>query len=268
MADPPGPTTTSRLAVWALVALAAADVLRTVLAVGHYEQRIDSVTHGNLDPITPALYAYLLLDHLSPTGVEPSTVGRQVWFVVALVAGAAFIAWLYQASRTAQRLAGASTWAPGWAVGGWFIPIANLAIPYLVVRDLHRASDIRPPDQARDLHQASDIRPPDQMRDPHGGGDALPPEQVLRSPRRQPEQRIRIGRWWTLVLLTVACVVVRWLYDLTTARGGALHGTQADMRFVTYPLWTITTILFVRTANRSVRLVREVWQGLGSLSKG
>ena len=29
-------------------------------------------------------------------------------------------------------------WTSGWAIGGWFIPCANLVIPFLVVRDIWR----------------------------------------------------------------------------------------------------------------------------------
>jgi hypothetical protein len=31
--------------------------------------------------------------------------------------------------------------SPGWAVGWWFIPFANLVMPYLTVRELWKASD-------------------------------------------------------------------------------------------------------------------------------
>lgn len=32
-------------------------------------------------------------------------------------------------------------WTPGWAIGGWFIPFANLVIPFLVVRETWSRSD-------------------------------------------------------------------------------------------------------------------------------
>ena len=32
-------------------------------------------------------------------------------------------------------------WTPGWAIGGWFIPFANLVIPFLTVRETWRRSD-------------------------------------------------------------------------------------------------------------------------------
>ncbi|MEV4534319.1 DUF4328 domain-containing protein [Asanoa sp. NPDC049518] len=273
MANPPVPTTTSRLAVWALFTLAVAEVVRTALAMGRYEHGIESVTHGNTDPVTPALYLYFLVDHFLPHGVEPSTVAKQAWLAAALVAGATFVAWLYDASRTAQRIDDTSAWAPRWAVAGWFVPFANLAIPYLVVRDVHSASGPRSTVDRISLGEQQEVRSgplPDTTGALPGTGGALPgaggpgwDSRPRRAIRPDPDRRVRIGRWWTLVLVTLAFAVLRWLYERATANGGSLHGTQVDMRFVAYPLWTITTILFVRTVNRSVRVIREVRLGLG-----
>ncbi|WP_144122930.1 DUF4328 domain-containing protein [Catellatospora sichuanensis] len=128
----------ARLAVAALLVWAVLDVLRTIVAVGHYEHRIEVVVHGNTDPVLPALMVYELLDHLLPRGMT-TTVADRSWIVGLLVAAAAFIIWLHRARRNAERLGGAPVWAPGWAVGGWFVPAANLVIPYLVVRDVQRA---------------------------------------------------------------------------------------------------------------------------------
>lgn len=33
------------------------------------------------------------------------------------------------------------TWSPGWAIGGWFIPYANLVIPFLVLREAWKAAE-------------------------------------------------------------------------------------------------------------------------------
>jgi hypothetical protein len=33
------------------------------------------------------------------------------------------------------------TWSPGWAIGGWFIPYANLVIPFLVLRESWKAAE-------------------------------------------------------------------------------------------------------------------------------
>jgi hypothetical protein len=136
-ADPRGLWFAARLAVVVLVLWAVIDVIRTTLAVGHYEDRITMGTHGDAD-VWPAWMAYELLVHLMPHGMV-SAVADRSWILGALAAAVAFVTWLYLARRNAGRLGGALEWAPGWAVGGWFIPVAGLVIPYLVVRDVRRA---------------------------------------------------------------------------------------------------------------------------------
>jgi len=136
---PSGPRSAARLAVVALVLWVVIDVIRTTLAVGHYEHRITVGTHGGAD-VWPAWMAYELVDFLLPRRGLAIMVSDRMWVVGALVAAAAFVAWLYRARRNAGRLSGSLQWAPGWAIGGWFIPVASLVIPYLVVRDVRRAS--------------------------------------------------------------------------------------------------------------------------------
>ena len=129
----------ARLAVTALALWAGIDLLRTTVAVGDYEERITVVTHGDVD-VPPAWLAYYTLDGLLPRGAAVTSVVDRLWILGLLVAVAAFIAWLYRARREAERLGGAPVWAPWWAVGGWLVPVANLVLPYLVVRDVRRAS--------------------------------------------------------------------------------------------------------------------------------
>ena len=51
------------------------------------------------------------------------------------------IVWWYQAySAIARTGASGRSWSPGWAVGGWFIPIGNLIIPRLVLDEVDRVS--------------------------------------------------------------------------------------------------------------------------------
>jgi hypothetical protein len=69
--------------------------------------------------------------------------------VVGLLAGgigiAAIVMWLVWQHGAHSNLAalGASglKFRPGWAVGWWFIPLANGAMPYLTMRELRKASD-------------------------------------------------------------------------------------------------------------------------------
>ncbi len=59
-------------------------------------------------------------------------------YLAGLVGGAIAVPmWMHRAFRNlpalgAQRL----SWSPGWAAGGWFIPLANFVIPFLVMREL------------------------------------------------------------------------------------------------------------------------------------
>ena len=58
-----------------------------------------------------------------------------------LLGSVLLIIWMYQAHRAAgSRGATGTTWSPGWAIGSWFIPIANLVLPKLVVGEIDRMS--------------------------------------------------------------------------------------------------------------------------------
>lgn len=49
------------------------------------------------------------------------------------------IIWSFKASQAADRLQPhRRTWSPGWAIGGWFIPIASFIIPKLVLNEVER----------------------------------------------------------------------------------------------------------------------------------
>lgn len=62
--------------------------------------------------------------------------------ILYLATAVAFIVWLRRAYRNLVPLgAGDLRWAPGWAVGGWFVPVLNLWRPKQIVNDVWRASD-------------------------------------------------------------------------------------------------------------------------------
>jgi len=47
--------------------------------------------------------------------------------------------WGNRAYRSLERYgAGGRSWSPGWAVGGWFIPLGNMVIPRLVLSEIER----------------------------------------------------------------------------------------------------------------------------------
>ena len=103
--------------------------------------------------VTAALLAVVLVTSaadmvLTPTSVEGrNTQIASAEMVVSLIrvvamvgAAAAIMAWLYIAAENAQAWGIRLKWGPGWAIGAWFLPLANLVIPVLVVNGLARAS--------------------------------------------------------------------------------------------------------------------------------
>lgn len=66
--------------------------------------------------------------------------GLGIWAVALMLAGGVFIYWLSRARANAEILAPAGhRLARSWVIGGWFVPLANLVLPALVVTDIHSA---------------------------------------------------------------------------------------------------------------------------------
>lgn len=64
-----------------------------------------------------------------------------VFSLAATVVAVLTIVWWYQAYLVVERLdPPGRSWSAGWAIGGWFIPIANLIIPKMVLNEIDRAS--------------------------------------------------------------------------------------------------------------------------------
>lgn len=62
-----------------------------------------------------------------------------------IVTGILFIAWLYRARQNAEGFnSGMHRRGPRWAIGGWFVPIMNLWVPYQVVNDTLLATEAKP----------------------------------------------------------------------------------------------------------------------------
>jgi membrane protease YdiL (CAAX protease family) len=103
-----------------------------------------------------------------------------------------FIVWLWRAAKNQQALGREpERLGSGWAIGGWFIPLANFVIPVLVVQDLWRGSDVA-----------------------IGAGD----------PRwRVAERSWLVGWWWGLFLVPLFAAsgadADRFAQDVSEARG-------------------------------------------------
>lgn len=78
-------------------------------------------------------------DPLAPTDAQVLIVLAQS--IAYLVCGVVVLRWLYLANNNAWALGAQDLMVtPGWAVGWWFIPFANLVMPYLTVREIWKAS--------------------------------------------------------------------------------------------------------------------------------
>jgi hypothetical protein len=68
--------------------------------------------------------------------------GASAIFVLTQVAIAVlFVIWMFRAAKNNEALERrGARFGPGWSIGSWFIPFANLVIPVLIVQDLWRGS--------------------------------------------------------------------------------------------------------------------------------
>ena len=76
-------------------------------------------------------------------GVGLFQLGR---FLVQIATAIVFLVWLYRANANVRALgADDMMGSPGLGIGWFFVPLANLVMPYMTVRDIWRAS-VRPRD--------------------------------------------------------------------------------------------------------------------------
>ncbi len=130
--QPRSPQVLAFLAMTGLVASALFTLAAGVLEVIDYDRRIEAAGQPETE--------------LSPFDLLYAAVGL-VNLAVLLFTTVVFICWLYRARKNAEELgAHGFRWAPGWTIGAWFIPFANLVIPFLVVAEVDRASEPGLPD--------------------------------------------------------------------------------------------------------------------------
>ena len=71
----------------------------------------------------------------------PAVVVTLVQLLAVLAAGILVIIWMYRIADNLRLLHRPSRWAPGWAIGGWFLPPLLFIIPTLMLTELWRSSD-------------------------------------------------------------------------------------------------------------------------------
>lgn len=67
--------------------------------------------------------------------------GASVYFLALAGIGVLFVVWLWRAARNNRGFGRPGALGPGWAIGGWFIPIGSLVIPGLLVQQLWKGAD-------------------------------------------------------------------------------------------------------------------------------
>ncbi|MFJ7127820.1 DUF4328 domain-containing protein [Streptomyces sp. NPDC098101] len=125
----------------AVVALLAGNVVFDVLFAA-IELRF-LTTDVNTDFFDPAVFGTLDLN-----------VTYDMALTLYVATGIVFIVWFHRLRKNAEVWAGdLQGRKPGWAIGGWFIPFANLWIPRGIAADIWRASRWQPyaADGAREL---------------------------------------------------------------------------------------------------------------------
>jgi len=61
--------------------------------------------------------------------------------VATLATAVVTIIWMYRLAKNHRTLHRGTTWGPGWAIGGWFLPPLLFVIPFLMFRELWKAAD-------------------------------------------------------------------------------------------------------------------------------
>ncbi|MFI1185539.1 DUF4328 domain-containing protein [Streptomyces californicus] len=95
-----------------------------------------------------SLWGVLAADGSSDVPLRAAHTAERYYVLAAIVQGTVlvataivFIVWFHRTRRNAEVFhAGVQRLGPGWAIGGWFVPIANLWMPYRVASGVWEAS--------------------------------------------------------------------------------------------------------------------------------
>ncbi|KOX26580.1 MULTISPECIES: DUF4328 domain-containing protein [unclassified Streptomyces] len=118
---------------------------------------------GNIafDVLFAVIELRFLLTDVAADSFDPAVFGTldlnvaySMAFTLYVATGIVFVVWFHRLRKNAEVWAGdLQGRKPGWAIGGWFVPIANLWIPRGIAADIWRASRWQPyaADAAREL---------------------------------------------------------------------------------------------------------------------
>ena len=94
----------------------------------------DYYSYANLPPDVDPNETFLTSDAIS------GIVGL-IQFVLGIITGITFLRWIYRTNKNLRALSGEQmAFTPGWCVGWYFIPLANLFKPYQVMNEIWHVS--------------------------------------------------------------------------------------------------------------------------------
>lgn len=162
-----------------------------------------------------------------------------------LAIGVLVIVWSWKAHKATAGLgAGPRRWAAGWAIGGWFIPFANLVIPKLVLSETERIATT--PRAGRRI-----------AVDWHG------------------RKVSALGTaWW--VLFVISALLVSWSGTLNSERDVVVGGSTWSLHYLLYTVSAVLAAascacgaLYVKDLSRALSpasIYGEVRSGIGGLT--
>jgi hypothetical protein len=121
-----------RAAISALGAVTCLSLVACVVAYAHRYSVVDDVLHGG--GVSPFSRLDDADDYVSAAAIVAGLCSFALFVLL--------VVWTWRAAKNQQALGRANPrFGPGWAIGAWFVPLANLVLPLLVVQDLWRGSD-------------------------------------------------------------------------------------------------------------------------------
>ena len=124
-----GLTTALTVLLW----LAAADAVFAVVAYIKRLSVLDDIINGKFDTD---------LVQRSSDSRDLLNAATAIMGLLTLAIFVLIIIWMVRAMNNNEMLGRVNPrLSPGWGIGGWFIPLANLVIPALIFQDLWRGSD-------------------------------------------------------------------------------------------------------------------------------
>lgn len=111
-----------------LVAIASVLGILTVFALRGVQDFADAYLAGELDEAE-------FTEKVAPAVLVPVVQG-----LTTLAAAVVVIIWMFRLAANLRALGRHTTWGPGWAIGGWFLPPMLYIIPLLMFGELWKAS--------------------------------------------------------------------------------------------------------------------------------